>query len=322
MRGNMKIVFMGTPEIAAVILEDMLQAGCDIAAVVTQPDKPKGRGKELGCSDVKKTALAHGLAVCQPERVRDEAFLKEMERLAPELIVVAAFGQLLPKRLLELPKYGCINVHASLLPKYRGASPIQWAILDGEKVTGVTIMYMAEGLDTGDMITKELVEITPEETGGSLHDKLAAAGCIALRRAIAQIADKTVQRTPQDEAQASYVGMLKKEMGYLDFSRPAAELERRVRALNPWPSAYTGLEGRLLKLWRCGVRELPEELRQLCRAEKWECGTVAEVGTDYFSILTGDGLLDVRELQLEGKRRMSAEEFLRGCPVKAGGVLK
>ncbi|MDE7299661.1 MAG: methionyl-tRNA formyltransferase [Lachnospiraceae bacterium] len=319
----MKIIYMGTPEIAAVILEDLVSAGYDIAAVVTQPDKPRGRGKELGCSEVKETALAHGLAVYQPERVKEEAFLDELKRLKPDLIVVAAFGQLLPKQILELPKYGCINVHASLLPKYRGASPIQWAILDGERVTGVTIMYMAEGLDTGDMITKELVEIAPDETGGSLHDKLAGAGCIALRRAIGQIEGGTAVRTPQDNTQATYVGMLKKEMGYLDFSRPAVELERRVRGLNPWPSAYTGLDGRLLKLWRCEVCGEPSaQVKQRIREEKWECGTVVETGRDFFSVLTGDGLLVVRELQLEGKRRMSAEEFLRGCPLKAGEVLK
>lgn len=319
----MKIVYMGTPEIAAVILRDMAAGGLDIIGVVTQPDKPKGRGKEIGCSEVKQVALKLGLPIYQPKKVREEEFLREMERLAPDLIVVAAFGQLLPKRLLDIPKYGCINVHASLLPKYRGAAPIQWAILNGEKETGVTIMYMAEGLDTGDMITKERVEITPEETGGSLHDKLAEAGSRALFRAIGQIEDGTAIRVPQDESEATYVGMLSKEMGRLDFLRPAVELERMVRGLNPWPSAFTGLAGKMLKIWSCEVKEdMEEKLRGSIQANSWECGTVIEVGRDFFTILTGKGGLVVRELQLEGKRRMQAEEFLRGFRLECGTKLE
>lgn len=318
----MKIVFMGTPEIASVILNDLAAAGHDIAAVVTQPDKPKGRGKEVGCPDVKKAALALGLKVYQPARVKDEEFLKEMEQAAPDLIVVAAFGQILPKRLLDLPKYGCINVHASLLPKYRGASPIQWAIINGERVTGATIMYMAEGIDTGDMITKELVEVTPQETGGSLHDKLAGAGAVALRRAISQIENGTAAPAPQDESEATYFGMLKKEDGYLDFSRPAEELERRVRAFTPWPSAYTGLFGKILKIWGSRVLEDPgEKVKQEIRGNLWECGTVVAVWKDSFAVLTGKGCLVVTELQLEGKRRMPAGEFLRGFALECGTKL-
>lgn len=318
---SMKIVYMGTPEIAAVILNDMIAAGDEIAAVVTQPDKPKGRGHEMSCSAVKQAALAHGLTVYQPLKVKEEEFLSEMERIAPELIVVAAFGQLLPKRLLDIPAYGCINVHASLLPKYRGASPIQHAILNGESESGVTIQYMAEGLDTGDMITKEIVPIAPDETGGSLHDKLAAAGCAALRRAIGQIAAGTAVRTPQDDAQATYVGMLKKEMGRLDFTQPAAVLERRVRGLNPWPSAYTGLSGKILKIWSCEVLELSAREKQTAKENAWSCGTILAVGKDFFTVLTGEGALAVKELQLEGKRRMTAEEFLRGYTLTPGLLL-
>lgn len=317
----MKIVYMGTPEIAAVILNDMIAAGDEIAAVVTQPDKPKGRGHEMSCSAVKQTALAHGLTVYQPVKVKEEEFLSEMERIAPELIVVAAFGQKLPKQLLDLPKYGCINVHASLLPKYRGASPIQYAVLNGERESGVTIMYMAEGIDTGDMITKEIVPLAPDETGGSLHDKLAAAGCVALRRAIGQIAAGTVMRTPQDDAQATYVGMLNKEMGRLDFTQPAVVLERKVRGLNPWPSAYTGLSGKILKIWSCEVCELSAKEKQRAKENAWGCGTIAAVEKDSFTILTGEGALTVKELQLEGKRRMTAEEFLRGYTLTPGMLL-
>ncbi len=314
----MKIVYMGTPEIAAVILEDMLAAGDEIVAVVTQPDRPKGRGHELACSAVKQVALAHGLVLHQPEKVKEEEFLSCMETLAPELIVVAAFGQILPKRLLEIPKYGCINVHASLLPKYRGAAPIQYAILNGETQSGVTIQYMAEGIDTGDVIAREVVAIDPQETGGSLHDKLAAAGCVALRRAIGQIADGTVVRTPQDEASASYVGMLKKEMGRLDFAQPAQVLERKVRALIPWPGAYTTLSGRNLKLFRCEVMPLSAKERQRAKENAWGYGTVIAVGRESFTVLTGEDGLVVLELQMEGKKRMAAEEFLRGYAMEPG----
>lgn len=318
----MRIVFMGTPEIAAHILKDVAATGYEIAAVVTQPDRPKGRGKELSCPEVKKAAQALGIEVYQPVKVKEEEFLAQIKQLAPELIIVAAFGQLLPKALLNLPTYGCINVHASLLPKYRGAAPIQWAIINGEKVTGVTIMHMAEGLDTGDMITKELVEITPQETGGSLHDKLAEAGSRALLRAISQIENGTAARTPQNEAEATYVGMLKKEAGYLDFSKPAEELERIVRAMNPWPSAYTGLSGKILKIWGSKVLEEPKEkIKQRAKENFWKCGTVAEVERDSFSVLTGRGCLVVTEVQLEGKRRMPAEEFLRGFPLECGTKL-
>lgn len=317
----MKIVYMGTPEIAALILEDMIGAGYEVQAVVTQPDKPKGRGKEMSCSHVKQTALAYQLPVYQPARVKEEEFLIQLEQLAPDLIIVAAFGQLLPKRLLEIPRLGCINVHASLLPKYRGASPIQQVIINGEKVTGVTIMYMAEGLDTGDMITKELVEITPKETGGSLHDKLAEAGSKALFRAISQIENGTVIRTPQNDEEATYYGLLKKEMGQLDFNRPAVELERIVRGLNPWPSAYTHLDGKLLKIWVSHVEELSGEKKQLVRDWAWQAGTVIGVQKDCIQILTGKDVLVVTELQLEGKRRMTAEEFLRGYTLVQGTLL-
>ena len=318
----MRIVFMGTPEIAAVILNSMIGGQHNVAAVVTQPDRPKGRGREIIFSEVKKLAIKHQIPVYQPVRARDQEFIDMLKQLAPELIVVVAFGQILPKEILELPKYGCINVHASLLPKYRGASPIQWAIINGEQTTGVTIMYMAEGIDTGDMITKELVEIAPEETGGSLHDKLAQAGCTALHRAIEQIISGTVVRTPQEESQATYVGMLKKEMGHIDFRHSAQEIERLVRGLSPWPSAYTALEGKMLKFWRCEAAELTEEQKSVVCEKNWECGTILAVEKDCFSVFARDSVLIVKELQMEGKRRMGAEEFLRGNKVEPGQILR
>ncbi len=313
---------MGTPQIAAVILKDMVEAGDGIVAVVTQPDKPKGRGYGMAFSPVKQTALEYGLEIYQPEKVKDEEFLAEMERLAPDLVVVAAFGQILPKYFLDIPKYGCINVHASLLPKYRGAAPIQYAVLDGEPISGVTIQYMAEGIDTGDMITKEVVPLAPDETGGSLHDKLAAAGCAALRRALLQIEAGTVVRTPQEGEQASYVGMIKKEMGRLDFSQPAIQIERRVRAFDPWPGTYTGLAGKNLKFWRCGVTGISSKELQRAKENAWGHGSVIRVDRDSFTVLTGDGGLLVWEVQLEGKRRMTTEEFLRGYTLLEGTFLK
>ena len=310
----MRIVYMGTPQIAAVILKDMVAAGDNIVAVVTQPDKPKGRGYGMALSEVKQTALECGLTVYQPNKVREEEFLDEIEGLAPDLVVVAAFGQILPKRFLDIPRYGCINVHASLLPKYRGASPIQYAVLCGEEVSGVSIQYMAEGIDTGDIITTEVVPLAPDETGGSLHDKLAEAGCIALRRAIGQIASGTVVRTPQDGDKASYVGRL-------DFSKPAILLERQVRAFNPWPGTYTGLSGKILKFWRCKVSEISARELQKAKENAFGYGSVIRVERDSFTVLTGDQGLLVKEVQLEGKRRMTAEEFLRGCAIGEGTFL-
>jgi len=314
----MKIVYMGTPEIAAVILESLIAKGEEIAAVVTQPDKPKGRGYEMSFSKVKQTALSHGLTIYQPTKVKDEEFLALMEQIAPDLIVVAAFGQILPKRLLDLPKYGCINVHASLLPKYRGAAPIQYAILNGESETGVTIQYMAEGLDTGDILTKEIVPIAKDETGGSLYDKLAVVGARVLDTALDQIAAGSAFRTPQDEAGASYVGTIKKEMGQLDFSHTAKELERKVRAFDPWPGTYAYLNGKMLKFWSCEEIRFSEEELQRVRENAWGYGSILRVKKDSFAILTREGGLLVKELQLEGKRRMRTEEFLRGYPLKEG----
>ncbi len=314
----MKIVYMGTPEIAAVILESLIAGGEEIAAVV----KPKGRGYEMSFSKVKQTALAHGLTIYQPAKVKDEGFLALMEQIAPDLIVVAAFGQILPKRLLDLPKYGCINVHASLLPKYRGAAPIQYAILNGESETGVTIQYMAEGLDTGDILMKEIVSITEEETGGSLYDKLAVAGAKVLNAALCQIVSGSASRTPQNEAEANYVGTIKKEMGRLDFSCTAKELERKVRAFDPWPGTYANLNGKMLKFWRCEEIIFSREEMQRARENAWGYGSILRIEKDSFAILTGEGGLRVKELQMEGKRRMRAEEFLRGYPLREGICLQ
>ena len=307
----MKLIFMGTPDFAVGTLEALIQAGHEIVLAVTQPDKPQGRKQTLVAPPVKTAAEAHGIPVFQPRRVREPSALAELKRYEPQLIVVAAFGQILPKELLELPPFGCINVHASLLPKYRGAAPIQRAILNGDAVTGVTIMRMDEGLDTGDMIAKREVAIAPEDTGGTLFNKLAEAGARLCAETIPAIADRTAVYTPQDDAEATKVGQISKQDGWIDFHRPAGAIECQVRGLNPWPSAYTTFNGKTLKIWSAGIRE----------GGGAPAGTVVFLEKDCFGVQTGDGVLVCREVQLEGKKRMDAGAFLRGNALEVGTLL-
>ena len=307
---------MGTPDFAATILEGLINSGHDIIGVVTQPDKKKGRGQEISCSPVKELAARHGLTIYQPVKVKEQDFLDLMRELKPDAIIVAAFGQILPKALLDIPEYGCINVHASLLPKYRGAAPIQYAILDGEKETGVSIMYMDDGIDTGDIILQERLVIEPDETGGSLFDKMAALGARVLLVAMEQIEKGTATRTKQDHEQASYVKMMTKEMGHVDFSLPAVKIERMIRGLNPWPSAYTFLDGKTLKLWKAEVEEADN-----ADTDSRKPGEIVEIRKDGLVVNTGEGRLVIKELQLEGKKRMTADAFLRGYQLTAGVIL-
>lgn len=308
----MKILYMGTPDFAAVILEKLLTTKHEIIGVVTQPDKEKGRGKNVSFSEVKEVALKHNLPLYQPMKVKDPEVLEEIEKLAPDMIIVAAFGQFLPKALLDIPKYGCINVHGSLLPKYRGAAPIQYAILDGEEKTGITIMYMDVKIDTGDMILKKELPIDRNDTGGSLFDKMAILGGEALVEAVEQIEQGTAARIPQKEEDATYVKMIDKKMGELDFTKPAVVLERYIRGLNPWPSAYTHFHGKTMKLWKANVID---------KEYDGACGEIVEVTKSSFYIKTGEKTLEVLELQLEGKKRMDADAFLRGFPIELGTVL-
>lgn len=305
----MRVIFMGTPDFAVGTLQALAAAGYEPVLAVTQPDKPQGRKQTLVAPPVKTAAQQLGIPVYQPNRVRDPQALEMIGSYEPELIVVAAFGQILPKELLDLPKYGCINVHASLLPKYRGAAPIQWAILNGDEITGVTIMRMDVGLDTGDMIAKTELVIAPEDTGGSLFDRLAEAGAKLCVETIPSIVDKTAVYTPQDESAATKVGQISKKDGRMDFSRTAKQLDCQVRGLNPWPSAYTFLNGKTLKIWSAGVRE--ENSAQ-------PAGCVSCIEKDRFGIQTGDGVLMCTEVQLEGKKRMSAADFLRGSTLTCG----
>ncbi|MBP1754141.1 MAG: fmt, partial [Firmicutes bacterium] len=249
----MKVLFMGTPDFAAVTLEKLIASKHELLGVVTQPDKQKGRGREVAFSPVKELAIQAGIPIYQPIKAKEPEFLELVKTISPEVIVVAAFGQILPKALLDIPTYGCINVHGSLLPKYRGAAPIQYSIIDGENETGITIMHMDVGIDTGDMILQEKLPIAADETGGSLFDKMAALGADLLLVALDQLEAGTAPRIAQDNDQATYVKILNKEMGKLDFHQPAVKLERLIRGLNPWPSAYTYLDGKTLKLWQAGV---------------------------------------------------------------------
>ena len=309
---------MGTPEIAATVLKSVLASRHEVIAVVTQTDKPKGRGHEMAFPPVKEVALEAGIPVLQPQRARDEAFIEELRAINPEIILVAAYGKLLPKAILDMPKFGCINVHASLLPKYRGASPIQWAVLNGDEKSGVTIMHMAETMDTGDIIMTEEVVLAEDETAGTLHDKLAEIGGPLLVTAMDALETGRAPRIRQNEEEATHVKMLDKTMGNMDFTKSALQLERWIRGLNPWPTAYTKLDGKMLKLWKADV----VSAEAISKEDKAHMpGTVLTVGKESFDVLTGDGALRVKELQLEGKRKMTAEEFLRGFKLEAGTVL-
>ena len=310
----MKIVYMGTPDFAVNPLHALAEAGYEVAGVVTQPDKPKGRGKTMLPTPVKEEALKHGFPVYQPVKVRDPEFLQVLEKLDPDIIVVAAFGQIIPKSILELPKYGCINIHASLLPKYRGAAPIQQAVIDGEKESGVTIMRMGTGLDTGDMISKIVVPIAKDETGGTLFDKLAEAGAKLLVETLPHIFDGTaVYEKQPEESPTPYAGMITKQMGLINFGKSAAELERLVRGLNPWPSAFTFWNGKTLKVWESFVVKSEE-----AGAEKSEPGTVVKTDKKGIYVACGEDVLVLSQVQLEGKKRMDADAFLRGCHIETG----
>ena len=309
----MRIVFMGTPDFSVPALEALVEGGHEVVAAITQPDKPKGRGKAVLMTPVKEKAMELGIPVYQPVKVREPEFVEKLRQMEPDAIVVVAFGQILPKSILEIPRYGCVNIHASLLPKYRGAAPIQWAVIDGERESGVTTMFMNEGLDTGDMLEKEAVTLDPKETGGSLHDKLSAIGGRLILSTLKGLEDGTLKGTPQTDEGTCYAKMLKKYLGDIDWTMDAAAIERLIRGLNPWPSAYTCLHGKTLKIWDGDVLE---------REYGVEPGTVAEVAKDRLVVQTGQGSLAIRSLQLEGKRRMDAGDFLRGYAVEAGTRLE
>ena len=307
----MKIIFMGTPDFAVGTLRSLAEAGHEITLVVSQPDKPKGRGHAMVPTPVKVVAEELGIPVFQPVKIREAKDV--LEKTEADVCVVAAFGQIIPASILHMKKYGCINVHASLLPKYRGAAPIQWAVIDGEKESGVTIMQMDEGLDTGDMLAKAIVPLDEKETGGSLFDKLSEAGGRLCVETLAKLEKGEITPEKQGESPTAYASMLDKKMGNIDWNKSSVVIERLVRGLNPWPSAYTHLDGKTLKIWACDV--LPQS------ASKGESGEILEVTKDAIHVQTGDGILVLREIQLAGKARMDAGAFLRGYKVVPGTVL-
>ena len=310
----MRIVFMGTPDFAVGSLQALCESGKhEILAVVTQPDRPKGRGNKLLQTPVKEYALEQGLTVYQPQKVKTPEFVELLHELQPELIVVAAFGQFLNKEILELPKYGCINVHASLLPKYRGAAPIQYAIIKGEKESGVTIMQMDIGMDTGAMLDKVVVPIEENTTMGELHDALREQGAALLLEVIDKIAAGTAVAEPQDDAQATYATLLDRSMEHIDWSKTAQEVHNLIRGFNPAPSTFTKLpNGKSLKIWGSKMTD---------KSSAAAAGTVIETGKHSFFVACGEGVLEITEVQPESKKRMPAQVFLNGRGVQEGDLL-
>lgn len=310
----MRIVFMGTPDFAVGSLQALCESGKhEILAVVTQPDRPKGRGNKLLQTPVKEYALAQGLTVYQPQKVKTPEFVELLHELQPELIVVAAFGQFLSKEILELPKYGCINVHASLLPKYRGAAPIQYAIIKGEKESGVTIMQMDIGMDTGAMLDKVVVPIAENTTMGELHDALREQGAALLLQVIDKIAAGTAVAEPQDNEQATYATLLDRSMEHIDWSKTAQDVHNLIRGFNPAPSTFTKLpNGKSLKIWGSKMTD---------KNSAAAAGTVIATGKHSFFVACGEGVLEITEVQPESKKRMPAQVFLNGRGVQEGDLL-
>ncbi|MEE1008380.1 MAG: methionyl-tRNA formyltransferase [Agathobacter sp.] len=309
----MRVIFMGTPDFAVGTLEEIIKAGHEVALVVTQPDKPKGRGKAMQFTPVKECALKHGIEVFQPVKVRESANVEYLRKFNADIMIVVAFGQILPKSILDMPKYGCVNVHASLLPKYRGAAPIQWAVINGEEVTGVTTMLMDDGIDTGDMIAKRQVRLDENETGGSLFDKLADVGAKLCVETMDMLLNGTAEFTPQDNEASTHTAMIHKELGEIDWNKSAVEIERLIRGLNPWPSAYTHLNGKTFKIWQAKVLDENSDK---------EPGNISKINKNDFCVQTGDGQLILKEVQLEGKKRMDAGSFLRGNQLEEGMAFK
>ncbi len=330
----MKIVFMGTPDFARAALEKIIEAGHEVVLVVTQPDKPKGRSGELMPCDVKVCAVEHGIPVFQPERIKRAEHVEYLKTIDADIYVVAAFGQILSQEILDIPRFGCVNIHASILPEYRGAAPIQQCIIDGKRTTGVTIMQMAAGMDTGDILLQREIPIADDETGGSLFDKLSKLGGELIVEALPKIEKGELTPIPQDEEKATYCGKLSKDMGSINFEQSAEEIKDLVRGLNPWPSAYTHLDGKLIKIWKAQALNTvdfgalshslsPEDNSKAKELERTEAfGSIIAVLKDSFVVLTGDGYLKITEVQLEGKKRMDVKSFLLGNKLTVGTILK
>lgn len=310
---NPKIVFMGTPDFAASTLKTLVEKGKNVVAVVTQPDRPKGRGRKIIASPVKQLALEHDIKVLQPARVSDEVFCDLMRTMAPDLLIVVAFGQLLRRNLLDIPKFGAINIHASLLPRYRGAAPIQWAVLNNEPVTGMTIMQMDEGLDTGPMLFQEELQIGSNETAGQLHDRMALLSGDLMVRSLDRMAGKPMEAIPQDNSISSYASKIGRDISLIDWTMDAEQISARIRGLDPKPGAYTMLSGKEIKIFSSGIIDTD--------VQETVPGKVVIKSKEGLHVATGNGLIEIKEVQLQGKKRMACCNFLCGVSIPEGTVL-
>ena len=308
----MRILFMGTPDIAAGCLQKLIDDKFEIIGVVTQPDKPQNRGKKLGMPPVKELALKYDLPVYQPLKARDEEFVKTLQELNPDVIVVVAFGQILPKSILDIPKLGCVNVHVSLLPKYRGAAPINWVIINGEEKTGVTTMYMDEGLDTGDMILTEEFALDDEITAGELHDKMTVIGADTLVKTLELMEKGTAPRIPQNHDEFTYAPMMKKTLGHIDWNKTAREIHNLARGVNPWPGAYTIYNDVTMKIWKTKV---------LNETSDKTPGTILKVDKDGIKVSTKDKIVLIEEIQMPGKKRVQVSEYIKGNSIENNIIL-
>ncbi|MCR5657321.1 MAG: methionyl-tRNA formyltransferase [Butyrivibrio sp.] len=308
----MKIVYMGTPDFAVAALEKIIEKGHEVVCVVTQPDKPKGRSDKLMPSPVKECALKHGLEVFQPEKIKTPDAVAKLKTYDADIYVVAAFGQILSQEILDIPRLGCVNIHASLLPEYRGAAPIQFSILDGKKETGVTIQQMNAGMDTGDILSVAKLPITEEDTAGILFDKLMYLGADLIAETLPKLEKGEITPIPQDESKATKCGKISKDMGKINWNDSAEKISYLVRGMNPWPSAFTKLNGKMLKIWTVKVTG---------EKANGNAGTIHSVTKESILVNTGDGVLEISELQLEGKKRMDVKSFLLGYDVEPGMVI-
>ncbi len=312
--GKLRVIFMGTPEFACPTLQRLIDRGEEVIAVVTQPDRPKGRGQKMVPPPVKELAEKHGIPVLQPVKVRAPEFIEVVKEMNPDLIVVVAFGQILPKALLEIPRFDCINVHASLLPRYRGAAPLNWCIINGETETGVTTMLMDVGLDTGAMLLKKTTPIDPDENTQSLHDRLSIVGADALSETIDMLVAGKLAPEQQDDSLSCYAPMLKKEDGMIDWNKEPLTIKNMVRGMSPWPGAFTWLDGKMVKIYRVRTTEVPH-------GDGETPGTVLRADRNGIEVACAGGSIIIDELQLEGRKRLPAGNFLTGCKIEPGDVL-
>lgn len=310
----MKIIFMGTPDFAVPSLEMLVSEGYEVVAAVTQPDKPKGRGNKLTAPPVKEFAIKSGIQVLQPAKIKTSEFVEQIRELQPDLLITAAYGKILSKELLEVPVLGCINVHGSLLPAYRGAAPINWAVINGEEKTGITTMFTDVGLDTGDMLLKRELAIGPDMTVGELHDKMAVLGAQVLRDTLSELKKGTLKRIPQDDSVSTYAPMMNKELGLIDWSKKASEIHNLVRGTDPWPGAYTLLEGNRMRVWKTALTKESADSSQ-------ENGRILKVYDQGILVKCSDENLLLLEVQFDSSRRMSVKEYIRGHEIKTGETL-